>query len=131
MLIVDDNPGDIRLAREVFDEAGLTTMITSASDGVEAVTLLQAVALGEVPAPSLVLLDINMPRMNGFEVLAFLKRQPQLGGVPVFMLSSSRRPADASRAQQLGADGYLVKPESFEGYLELVASLAKYLAPVG
>ncbi|MBA3710598.1 MAG: response regulator [Planctomycetes bacterium] len=127
ILIVDDNPGDLRLAREVFEEAGVPAQVASAADGVDAVSMLRAVINGTVPAPVLVLLDINMPRMNGFEVLAFMKQQALLANIPVVMLSSSRRPADTARALELGAKDYLVKPESFDGYLELAASLVKYL----
>jgi CheY-like chemotaxis protein len=129
ILLVDDNPGDVRLAREVFTEAGLPAEVRSAGDGVEAVTILQRMLSGTADIPALVLVDINMPRMNGFELMAFIKRQPQLAQVPVFILSSSRRDADAARAHDLGAEGYLVKPESFDGYIEIATSLARYLPP--
>jgi CheY-like chemotaxis protein len=128
ILLVDDNPADLQLAEEMLDEAGLHPQVEHARDGIEAVRKLRAVADGAEPAPNLVLLDINMPRMNGFEVLSYIRREPRLAGVPVLMLTTSSRAGDTARARSLGAQDYLVKPDNVVDYIELVSGLSRYLS---
>jgi CheY-like chemotaxis protein len=131
ILVVDDNPGDVQLAEAMLDEAGLHPQVEQARDGVEAVLRLEKVLAGRAPPPDLVLLDINMPRMNGFEVLSYIRQHPTLGGIPVLMLTSSARDGDIARARALGAREYLVKPDNVGAYIELVSGLARYLPCAG
>jgi CheY-like chemotaxis protein len=131
ILLVDDNPADLQLAEEILDEAGLHAEVERARDGIEAVGRLRAVLTGEAPAPDLVLLDINMPRMNGFEVLSYIRQHPPLTEIPVLMLTTSSRDGDVARARSLGARDYLVKPDNVVDYIELVNGLARYLPCAG
>jgi CheY-like chemotaxis protein len=131
IMLVDDNPADLQLAEEMLDEAGLHPLVERARDGIEAVGKLRAVADGDLPRPNLVLLDINMPRMNGFEVLSFIRREPRLSTIPVLILTTSARDGDIARARSLGAQDYLVKPDNVIDYIEMVSGLSRYLPCAG
>jgi CheY-like chemotaxis protein len=123
ILHIDDNVGDQTLTKIAFDEccrAGDQHVgISSAS---EAIRLLCDRARATVPPPTLIILDINMPAVDGWSVLAFIKRMPTLDKIPVAMLSTSDRQEDAARAESMGAE-YHRKPSTFAELRELMRSL--------
>jgi CheY-like chemotaxis protein len=128
IVLVDDNPGDIELVKTAFQEQGIAAGFQVASSGSEAFYLFRR--LVEDPAktfPNLLLLDLNMPGFNGFQLLGYIRTQPVLDRLRVIMLSSTCRPRDRSRALELGASTYLVKPSDWAGYAGLVDQLRPYL----
>ncbi|MVN86353.1 response regulator [Deinococcus sp. HMF7620] len=116
MLLVDDNPADLLLAQEVFEEHADQLMVTTCRSGAEALEQLR----GGDPLPDAVILDVNMPGMSGFEVLHTIKEDRRLRTLPVVMLSTSSQPDDIERAYTLHASSYLVKSHSFQAFLEQV-----------
>ncbi len=130
ILHVEDDSNDVLLFRHACEHAGVDLNLQVALDGHEAIAYLN----GEehfanrvrYPVPALVLLDLKMPRVNGFEVLAWIRQEPSLRRVPVVVFSSSRHEADVLRAYDFGANSYLVKPADFCSLIELVKSLDKY-----
>ncbi|MBC9070935.1 diguanylate cyclase [Thauera sp. CAU 1555] len=107
ILIVEDEPSDVFLVRRILRKAGMRTELRHCIDGIAALELLEDATAR--PQPQLILLDINMPRMNGHEFLARLRSHPQGGNIPVIMLSTSSSEHDMSRAMELGADAYVTK----------------------
>ena len=131
VLIVDDSENDALLMRTVFERAGLVEPLQFARDGVEAINYLQgAGAYGnrrEFPLPTVMLLDLNMPRKNGFEVLAWLRQQPALKRLCVCVLSASSHDEDIRRCYDLGANSFLVKPGNLDGLMQLAKTLIAWL----
>jgi CheY-like chemotaxis protein len=131
VLIVDDNTSDILLLRTVFRRAGFVNPLQFASNGNEAIAYLQGT--GEYadrtkhPLPTVVLLDLNMPGKNGFEMLQWIHRQPPFRQLRVYILSASSRPEDIERAYDLGANSYLVKPRNLDGLVQLAECLIAWL----
>ncbi len=124
ILLVEDDPNDVRLAMAVFRKIGLDGRCSVAGDGEEAVNYLrwrQAPAL-----PRLVLLDLKTPRMDGFQFLEQVKADPELGLVPVVVLTSSREQRDIQRAYALRANGYVVKGINFAEYGRMLRIVAEY-----
>ena len=108
ILLVEDNPGDVRLVRETLSEGGLACRLEVASDGVEALEILRRERDAELP--DLILLDLNLPRMNGFELLRVVKEDSRWRSIPVIVLSSSDSEDDVRRAYDLQANCYVTKP---------------------
>jgi two-component system response regulator len=130
VLVVDDNPGDIELIRTAFEMAGVEVVVDTCQDGIEAMRFLeQAAPIG--PLPKLVLLDLNMPRANGFEVLAFLRERHLVEQIPVVVLSTSAQNEDRRRCLDLGARKMYTKPETFSALRSLIGELQCYLTPPG
>lgn len=126
ILIVDDNPGDIELVRIACEMAGLNVVIESVTDGIEAIRYLSAaVTNGHLPA--MVLLDLNMPRANGFEVLDFMCVRHLVDQVPVVVLSTSRQLEDRRRCLSMGARAMYSKPESIQDLRRLIEDFRVYL----
>ncbi len=126
VLIIDDNPGDIELIRIAFEMAGIEAVFTTCHDGVDAIRRLDlAMQTGNLPA--LMLLDLNMPRANGYEVLTFLHDQHLLVELPVIVLSTSSLVEDRRRCLALGARAMFTKPESIHDLRSLISDLRKYL----
>lgn len=126
ILIVDDNPGDIELIRTAFELADIKAELDSCHDGIEAMQYFAlAVPAGQLPA--MLLLDLNMPRANGFEVLAFLQEQHLVERLPVVVLSTSDQAEDRKRCLALGAREMYTKPETFSELRELIGKLLGYL----
>ena len=126
VLIIDDNPGDIELIRIAFEMAGIEAMLDTCHDGVDAIRRLDlAMQTGSLPA--LLLLDLNMPRANGFEVLTFLHDQHLMEQLPVVVLSTSSQAEDRRRCLALGAREMFTKPESIHELHRLIADLRRYL----
>jgi len=123
VLLVDDSPGDVRLTREAFHAANPAVTISVASDGVEAMDLLA----GEAPLrPDLILLDLNMPRMDGREVLARIKADDALRIIPTIILTTSAAEADILMSYQLHANCYVSKPVHLEAFESLVRSISDF-----
>jgi CheY-like chemotaxis protein len=130
ILVADDSEADIVILQRAFLKAGINANVYSVRDGQEAIDYLTGV--GEFtdrkahPLPCLVLLDLKMPKLDGFDVLRWLEEQPTLKKLPVTVLTSSDEEKDVDRAYGLGANSYLVKPSSLGGYSGLVAKLYEY-----
>jgi two-component system response regulator len=130
ILLVEDNPNDIKLTLHAFKIANLANTIHVARDGVEAIEFLfgtEENGSGKIPdVPKLILLDLKLPRMDGHEVLKRIKGDPRTCGIPVVMLTSSSEERDVMRTYQTGANSYIVKPVDFEQFTESVRDLGKY-----
>jgi two-component system response regulator len=126
ILIIDDNPGDIELVRIACEMAGLSVVIESVPDGIEAMRRLSTAAKDKT-LPAMVLLDLNMPRANGFEVLDFMCVRHLVDQVPVVVLSTSRQLEDRRRCLSLGARAMYSKPESIQDLRRLVEEFRVYL----
>lgn len=124
LLLVDDNPTDTELTREAIEQQGLPIAVRIAGDGRAAIAMLASFPDGELP--KLMLLDINMPGVNGFDVLEYVRSRPELRAMPVIMLTTSSAPGDRARALAGGATDYLVKPRRFADLLALVDRLRPY-----
>ena len=124
VLLVEDNPGDVRLTREAFRDANPAIVLHVASDGVEAMAFLnREEAHAEAPRPDLILLDLNLPRLDGREVLARIKAGASLKSIPTIILTTSEAQADIARCYQLQANSYLTKPVQLEKFETLVKSI--------
>lgn len=115
ILLVEDNPGDIRLLREAFKESGFSGRLHVVHDGEEALAFIRREGrFANSPRPSFVLLDLNLPRKDGHEVLAEIKCEKQFRQIPVFILSTSTGCDDISKAYDLHANCYIPKPVDLE-----------------
>jgi chemotaxis family two-component system response regulator Rcp1 len=124
VLLVEDSPGDVRLTREAFREANGAVRLHVVSDGVEAMDFLRRKAgYADVPRPDFILLDLNLPRMDGREVLALIKADDNLRTIPVVILTTSEADADILKAYELNANAYLRKPVTLEAFENLVKSI--------
>jgi two-component system, chemotaxis family, response regulator Rcp1 len=124
VLLVEDNPGDVRLAREAFRDVNRSVRLHLASDGMEALAFLRQ--RGEhlhAPRPNLILLDLNLPKMNGRELLAKIKADNSLKMIPTIVLSSSETDADVLMSYQLQANCYLRKPAQWDAFDSIVRSI--------
>ena len=130
ILLVDDNANDVELTLDAFHEVRLSNQIDVARSGQEALDRLfnrtPRPDGGREPLPDLILLDLKMPRVDGFEVLRQVKAAPVLRRIPVVVLTSSREEGDRAMTYDTGANSYLVKPVSFDGMLEIVRKIADY-----
>ena len=130
ILLVEDNPDDVLLIKRAFKKAGLGHSLQVATHGEEAVDYLAGgggfADRDKHPFPALVLLDLQLPRRSGHEVLAWLRDQEDLRRLPVVVLTSSREPSDINRAYDLGANSYHVKPVSFDALLDMVQVVERY-----
>ncbi|GHF29467.1 CheY-like chemotaxis protein [Deinococcus metalli] len=127
ILLVEDTEADILLTQEAFAEAGVFNCLRVARDGVEALELLRTP--GSV-RPDVILLDINMPRMNGLELLDVLKRDPALMTIPVIMLTTSAAEEDIMRSYQANAASYVVKPVEFSRFYAAIQAIGQYMLSV-
>ena len=131
ILLVEDNEPDVLLTLEAFEDARVPNRMHVARDGVEALRFLRRE--GEhagAPRPDVILLDINMPRMNGLEVLREVKQDPQLMTIPVIMLTTSRAEEDILRSYQAYAASYVVKPVEFGKFYEAIQALGRYMLTI-
>jgi chemotaxis family two-component system response regulator Rcp1 len=127
LLLVEDNPGDVRLLREALTERGMVVQVQVVHDGEEALQLLRrAGSYATAPRPNLILLDLNLPKKSGHEVLAEVKSDPQLQLIPVVVLTSSSRPDDITKSYALGANVYLQKPLEVEEFFGAVKDLVTF-----
>jgi two-component system, chemotaxis family, response regulator Rcp1 len=124
VLLVEDSPGDVRLMQEAFRDANNTIHLHIAIDGVEAMAFLKREGTHiHVPRPDLILLDLNLPKMDGREVLARIKEDPSLKMIPTVILTTSEAEADIVRSYELQANCYLNKPVQLEEFENLVKSI--------
>lgn len=124
ILLVEDNPGDARLTREAFKEAKVRNHIHVAADGVEALEFLRRKgAHASAPRPDIILLDLNLPRKDGREVLAELKADPGLRRIPVVVLTTSKAEEDIARTYDLHANCYVTKPVGFDQFIDVVRTI--------
>lgn len=134
ILHVEDDPNDTLLFQHACRKAGIVFDLQAVSDGDQAMAYLRGANnfsdRSKYPIPKLILLDLKMPRVSGFDVLTWLQSQDSLKHVPVIVLTSSNHDADVKRAYDLGAKSYLVKPVGFEALVELVKTLPGFLAQI-
>ena len=124
VLLVEDSPGDVRLTQEAFRDANRSIHLHVASDGVEAMAFLKREGSNaNVPRPDLILLDLNLPKMDGREVLAEIKRDESLKTIPTIILTTSESEADIVKSYQLQANCYLNKPVQLNAFEILVKSI--------
>jgi CheY-like chemotaxis protein len=124
VLLVEDSPGDVRLTKEAFLDANRLIDLRVANDGVEAMAYLRREgAHSDAPRPDLILLDLNLPRMDGREVLAHIKEDDSLKRIPTVILTTSEAEIDIVRSYQLQANAYLSKPVQLEAFETLVKSI--------
>lgn len=124
VLLVEDSPGDVQLTREAFSEANGSVVLSVVWDGVEAMEYLHRTGeYAGAPRPDFILLDLNLPRMDGREVLAAIKVDPDLRTIPTVILTTSDAEADVLKSYELNANAYLRKPVTLETFEGLVRSI--------
>jgi two-component system, chemotaxis family, response regulator Rcp1 len=128
ILFVDDNPGDSELVEEAFRQYDVPVRFHKVETGAQALGYLSERASSGEPLPDLVLLDVNLPAMNGHEVLQRIRSDPALADITVVMLSSSERRRDIEASERLEADSYLIKPANWDEYVVLVRSFEQRVA---
>ncbi len=127
ILLVEDNPADVRLTREALKEAKVLNRLHVVSDGVEAIEFLRLEGNHRgAPRPDLILLDLNLPRKDGREVLAEIKSDANLKSIPVVILTTSRADEDIIRSYNLHANAYVAKPVGLTEFLEAVRALEDF-----
>lgn len=127
LLMVEDNEGDVTLTLEALERAKVKNRIHIATDGVEAMAFLRR--QGEhanAPRPDLILLDLNLPRMDGREVLEALKADPELKTIPVVVLTTSQAEEDIIRSYKLNANCYITKPVDLQQFLQVIKSIGEF-----
>jgi CheY-like chemotaxis protein len=125
ILLVEDNPADVRLTQEAFKDARVPNRLHVARDGVEALSMLRD-ATGAVPRPDLILLDLNLPRKDGREVLQDIKQDEALRHIPVVILSTSQSEHDVARSYRLGANAFVTKPVDIDRFFHVIRSLEEF-----
>jgi two-component system, chemotaxis family, response regulator Rcp1 len=127
ILLVEDNPGDVRLTQEALKDAKVRNRLHAVSDGVEAVAFLRREGrFKDVARPDLILLDLNLPRMDGREVLAIIKEDPDLRRIPVVIITSSAAEQDIARAYNLHANCYVTKPLDVDQFMHVVKTIEEF-----
>jgi CheY-like chemotaxis protein len=127
ILLVEDNPGDVELTREAFIEGRIGNRLNVARDGVEALEYLRRQGqFKNATRPDIVLLDLNLPRKSGLEVLSELKLDPDLRSIPVVVLTTSRDEEDIARSYHAHANCYISKPVDFDKFMGVVRSLESF-----
>jgi CheY-like chemotaxis protein len=131
VLLVEDDPGDVLLIREAFGEHKVGNRLTVVNDGVDAMAYLRRQGPhAEARRPDLVLLDLNLPRMNGAEVLAQIKGDPGLALIPVVILTTSEADEDILRSYELHANAYITKPVDFDRFTQIVHQIDEFFIGV-
>jgi chemotaxis family two-component system response regulator Rcp1 len=127
ILLVEDNPGDVRLTQEALKDGKVRNHLHHVVDGVEALAFLAGAGpYAGVPKPDLILLDLNLPRKDGREVLATIKADRVLASIPVVVLTTSQAEEDVLRSYGLHANCYIVKPFDLEQFIEVVKSIESF-----
>ncbi len=128
LLYVEDEDAAVFLLETALKEAGIRVELYRVSDGEQALAFLHTSdSYAKAPRPDVILLDLNLPRKNGLEVLAELQRSESLRRIPVIVFTSSSLPADRSRSLALGAQDYITKPSTFDGFIDAVKTACSYL----
>ena len=127
ILLIEDNSGDVELIREALGEGKVRNDLHVASDGVQAMEFLRGEGkYADAPCPDLILLDLNLPRKSGREVLEEVKTDPKLSKIPVVILTSSKEEEDICRSYRLHANCYVTKPVDFEQVMKVVRSIEDF-----
>jgi two-component system, chemotaxis family, response regulator Rcp1 len=127
ILLVEDSPGDVRLTREALKDAKMHINLHVASDGIEAMAFLNREGeCAKVPRPDLILLDLNLPRKDGRQVLEEIKENPALMTIPIVILTTSASEEDVLSSYQLHANCYISKPVDLDGFLKVVKSIDSF-----
>ena len=131
VLLIEDDPGDVVLIREAFEHNKVHNALNVVSDGVEALEFLRNEgAHADAPRPDLILLDLNLPRMDGREVLAQIKGDAELRTIPVVVLTTSAAEEDIVRSYDLHANAYVTKPVDFQRFIEVVRQIDDFFVTV-
>jgi len=124
VLLVEDDPGDVLITREAFEHHQIRNNLHVVGDGEQAMNFLRKTgAYADVPTPGLILLDLNLPRRNGLEVLAELKSDTALLTIPVVVLTTSQAPEDVLRSYSLHANAYISKPADFDEFVDAIGQI--------
>src|SRR5258708_13658796 len=124
VLLVEDDPGDVLMTREAFEHHKIRNRLHVVNDGEKALQFLRHEGPhGDVPRPGLILLDLNLPRKDGMEVLADLKADPELCVIPVVVLTTSEAEEDILRSYSLHANAYVTKPVDFSSFIEVIRQI--------
>jgi two-component system, chemotaxis family, response regulator Rcp1 len=127
ILLVEDNPGDVRLTKEALRDAKVYNNIYVVKDGIEAMEFLRKEAsFAHVSAPDLILLDLNLPRKDGREVLAEIKNDPKIKRIPVVILTGSKADEDIMKSYDLHANCYVTKPVDLNGFIKIMHSIEEF-----
>jgi two-component system, chemotaxis family, response regulator Rcp1 len=127
VLLVEDNMPDIRLTKMAIEYSELTITLEVVHDGIQALEYLEGLgAYAQKPKPDLMLLDLNMPRMNGLELIARLRSDSKWRALPILVLTSSSAPSDIESSYAAGANYYLIKPMNFDEYMNLVTTSLRF-----
>lgn len=131
VLLVEDDPGDVLMTEEAFAEYKVANRLSVVSDGESAMSFLrQEGEYAEAPTPDLILLDLNLPRMDGREVLAAIKNDAKLRRIPVVILTTSEAEEDILRSYNLHANAYVTKPVDFERFITVVRKIDDFFVSV-
>ncbi|MEJ3746016.1 response regulator [Actinomycetes bacterium KLBMP 9797] len=131
VLLVEDDPGDVLMTQEAFEEHKLRNRLTVVQDGVEALAYLRREGqYADAVTPDLILLDLNLPRRDGRQVLAEIKDDERLGRIPVVVLTTSQADEDILRSYQLHANAYVTKPVDFDRFISVVRQIDEFFVSV-
>ncbi|TKR22494.1 response regulator [Cellulomonas hominis] len=131
VLLVEDDPGDVLMTREAFEDNKVANRLQVVSDGVSALAFLRKEGEhADAPTPDLVLLDLNLPRMDGREVLEAMKGDDALRSIPVVVLTTSEAEEDVVRSYSLHANAYVTKPVDFDRFIEVVRQIDEFFVEV-
>jgi CheY-like chemotaxis protein len=131
VLLVEDDPGDVLMTKEAFEDYKLQNTLYVVNDGAEAMDFLRRQGEhADAPRPDLVLLDLNLPRMDGREVLQAIKSDPALASIPVVILTTSEAEEDVLRSYSLHANAYVTKPVDFERFIQVVRQIDDFFVSV-
>jgi CheY-like chemotaxis protein len=131
VLLVEDDPGDVLMTQEAFEEHKLRNRLTVVPDGDEALAYLRRQGrYADAVTPDLILLDLNLPRRDGRQVLAEIKEDEQLGRIPVVVLTTSQADEDILRSYQLHANAYVTKPVDFDRFIAVVRQIDEFFVSV-
>jgi len=127
ILLAEDNPGDVRLTEKALGHGSIINNLHVVNDGVEAMAFLrQEGEYADEPRPDLILLDLNMPKKDGRDVMEEMREDPELRRIPVVVLTSSEAEEDIVRSYELNANAYLTKPVDFEGFTDIVNRIEEF-----
>jgi CheY-like chemotaxis protein len=127
ILLVEDNPGDIRLTQEAFKEGKVSNEINVVNDGIEALAYLrQEGQYADVSRPDVILLDLNLPKKDGYEVLAEIKKDPDLRRIPVVILTTSEAERDILQTYYMHANCYITKPVDLDQFITVIKSIESF-----
>lgn len=131
VLLVEDDPGDVLMTREAFEDYKVRNQLHVVNDGADAMAFLRREGeYAEAPRPDLILLDLNLPRMDGREVLQAVKSDAELASIPVVVLTTSEAEEDILRSYSLHANAYVTKPVDFERFIEVVRQIDDFFVTV-